>query len=60
MTQISAVTIWFAGMPRTGQTTLAGRLEGEIRARDFPVEVLDGDLMLSLLSEGWVYKARPR
>jgi len=45
-----AATIWFTGLPGAGKTTLARRLELEIRAHGHYVEVLDGDRMREDLS----------
>jgi adenylylsulfate kinase len=39
-------------MPGAGKTTLSRRLESYLRAQGLPVEVLDGDLMRTILSDG--------
>jgi adenylylsulfate kinase len=38
-----AVVVWFAGLSGAGKTTLAKRLEEELFARNFMVQILDGD-----------------
>ena len=45
-------TIWFTGLPSSGKSTLAGLLEARIRARGFPVMVLDGDEVRTWLTAG--------
>ena len=46
------MTFWFTGMPGAGKTTLARRLETEIRQRNLRTEVLDGDGIRENLSKG--------
>lgn len=36
-------TLWFMGRPAAGKSTLAKRIETELRSRDIAVENLDGD-----------------
>lgn len=36
-------TLWFMGLPAAGKSTLAKRVENEIRERGIPIENLDGD-----------------
>ena len=38
-----AKVVWFAGLSGAGKTTLAKRLEEELFARNFMVQILDGD-----------------
>lgn len=38
-----SVTLWFMGLPASGKSTLAKRVEEELEGRDIPVENLDGD-----------------
>ena len=38
-----SVTLWFMGLPASGKSTLAKRIEGELGERGIPVENLDGD-----------------
>lgn len=37
------LTVWFTGLSGAGKTTLCRRVQTELLARGFPVEVLDGD-----------------
>ena len=45
-------TVWFTGLPSAGKSTLARLLEARIRARGFPVMVLDGDEVRTWLTAG--------
>ncbi|WP_137284649.1 adenylyl-sulfate kinase [Halorussus salinisoli] len=36
-------TLWFMGRPASGKSTLASRIEADLREREIPVENLDGD-----------------
>ncbi len=38
-----SLTLWFMGRPASGKSTLAKRVESQIRDADIPVENLDGD-----------------
>lgn len=38
-----SVTLWFMGRPASGKSTLAKRIEGQLRDWNIPVENLDGD-----------------
>lgn len=38
-----SLTLWFMGRPASGKSTLAKRVESELRNLDIPVENLDGD-----------------
>ncbi|HHT9132456.1 MAG TPA: adenylyl-sulfate kinase, partial [Candidatus Tripitaka californicus] len=39
------VTVWFTGLPSSGKTTIAHKLEGILRDRGHKVEVFDGDVI---------------
>lgn len=39
------VTVWFTGLPSSGKTTIAHKLEGILRDRGCRVEVFDGDVI---------------
>ncbi|HHT9121174.1 MAG TPA: adenylyl-sulfate kinase [Candidatus Hypogeohydataceae bacterium YC41] len=39
------VTVWFTGLPSSGKTTIAHKLEGTLRNRGCKVEVFDGDVI---------------
>lgn len=45
-------TIWFTGLSGAGKSTIANRVEQELRARGQLVEVLDGDVVRTHLSKG--------
>ncbi len=42
--------VWLTGLPGSGKTTIATRLQEELRHRGFPVEILDGDEIRAQLS----------
>lgn len=46
-------TIWMCGLAQAGKTTLARKIEGELRSRGLPVEVLDGDSIRSMAPTGF-------
>src|SRR5436190_15480069 len=45
-----SATIWFTGVPGGGKTTLANRLEIELRSPGVFVESMDGDKVRNVLS----------
>src|SRR5438270_12411402 len=49
---MAGFVIWFTGLSGAGKTTLARRLEQELRARGREVEILDGDEVRTNLSAG--------
>lgn len=53
-------TIWFTGVPGAGKTTLAKRLETELRTRGALVERMDGDTVRNILSNDLGYSKRDR
>ena len=52
--------IWLTGLSGAGKTTLAKGLELELKERDFLVEVLDGDLVRTNLSQGLGFSREDR
>lgn len=40
-----AQTIWLTGLPASGKSAIARALKKEMMLRDFPVEILDGDVI---------------
>ncbi|MGH2457854.1 MAG: adenylyl-sulfate kinase [Chloroflexota bacterium] len=54
------VTIWLTGLSGAGKSTIATRLEGELRHRGLRVEVLDGDIVRQNLSKGLGYSREDR
>lgn len=54
------VTVWFTGLSGSGKTTISRRVECELRIRNCPVEVLDGDEIRTHLSQGLGYNKEDR
>jgi adenylylsulfate kinase len=48
----NGVIIWLTGLSGAGKTTIANRLKNIISQRDLNVEVLDGDVIRTNLSQG--------
>ncbi|HEY1354091.1 MAG TPA: adenylyl-sulfate kinase [Ktedonobacteraceae bacterium] len=55
-----AFTLWLTGLSGAGKSTLAHRVEQLLRARQLPVEVLDGDVVRTHLSKGLGFSAEDR
>jgi adenylylsulfate kinase len=53
-------TIWFTGLPRSGKTTVATMVAGELRELGYKVEVLDGDVVRTNLSKGLGFSKEDR
>ncbi|MGI8659218.1 MAG: adenylyl-sulfate kinase [Candidatus Limnocylindria bacterium] len=53
-------TIWFTGMSGSGKSTVTAILERELRARDLKVEVLDGDVVRTQLTQGLGFSREDR
>jgi adenylyl-sulfate kinase len=53
-------TVWFTGLPSSGKSTLARRLEQELVARGRFVEVLDGDEIRLRLTKGLGFSKEDR
>ena len=51
-TEERGFTLWFTGLSGAGKTTIAEIVERELRNRERPVEVLDGDIVRTNLSKG--------
>ncbi|MBE9213405.1 adenylyl-sulfate kinase [Plectonema cf. radiosum LEGE 06105] len=54
------VTVWLTGLSGAGKTTIARRIEAELKARNYQVEVLDGDLIRTWLSQGLGFSKKDR
>ena len=54
------VTVWFTGLSGAGKTTIAERLQQELRARDRKVEIMDGDVVRTNLSKGLGFSKEDR
>ena len=52
--------IWFTGLSGAGKTTLAQRINEELRVRGLQVEVLDGDDVRTNLSKGLSFSKEDR
>ncbi len=53
-------TIWFTGLPCSGKSTLAEKVEEILLERGMKVEVLDGDVVRTNLSKGLGYSKEDR
>lgn len=54
------VTLWFTGLSGSGKTTLSRGVEEILLERGMSVEVLDGDIIRTNLSEGLGYSKKDR
>ena len=52
--------VWLTGLPGSGKTTIALKLEPELRKLDMPVEILDGDEIRKNLSKGLGFSREDR
>ena len=52
MNEERGFTLWFTGLSGSGKTTIAEIVERELKERERPVEVLDGDIVRTNLSKG--------
>lgn len=57
---LRGMTLWMTGLPASGKSTLAGRLEAELRERDVPAYVLDGDNLRHGLNGNLGFSAEDR
>ncbi|MDQ3832617.1 MAG: adenylyl-sulfate kinase, partial [Actinomycetota bacterium] len=53
-------TLWFTGLSGSGKTTISEIVEKELRNRGRRVEVLDGDIVRTNLSEGLGFSREDR
>ncbi len=57
---MKGVTVWFTGLPCSGKTTLALKLNAELEKRGFHPEELDGDITRKYLSKGLGFSKEDR
>jgi adenylylsulfate kinase len=60
MTEQRGFTLWFTGLSGAGKTTLAQRIETDLRQRGLKVELLDGDVVRTNLSKGLGFSKEDR
>jgi adenylyl-sulfate kinase len=53
-------TLWFTGLSGAGKSTVAGLVEAELRRQGRRVEVLDGDVVRTNLSQGLGFSREDR
>lgn len=58
--QKQGVTIWLTGLPSSGKSTLAHGVARELKSRNLPVEILDGDVIRTHLSKGLGFSREDR
>ena len=54
------LTVWFTGLPSSGKTTIAHRLEKRLLDEGHRVEVLDGDVVRTHLTKGLGFSKEDR
>jgi adenylylsulfate kinase len=57
---MKGVTIWFTGLPCSGKTTLALKLNAELKKMGYDPEELDGDITRKYLSKGLGFSKEDR
>jgi adenylylsulfate kinase len=60
MVNNKGVTVWLTGLSGAGKTTIVRRIEEKLKARNCRVEVLDGDLIRTWLSQGLGFSKKDR
>ena len=53
-------TLWFTGLSGAGKTTISQGVELELKVRGFAVEILDGDVVRTYLSQGLGFSKEDR
>lgn len=54
------VTLWLTGLSGSGKTTIAKEIARQLKLRNCPVEVLDGDIVRTHLSKGLGFSKEDR
>jgi adenylyl-sulfate kinase len=57
---VSGLVLWFTGLSAAGKTTVGSLVARELEARGHTVEVLDGDVVRTHLSQGLGYSKEDR
>ncbi|PQV62564.1 adenylylsulfate kinase [Abditibacterium utsteinense] len=60
MSKHQGFTLWFTGLSGSGKSTLTTRIESEFQARGYKVELLDGDIVRTNLSQGLSFSKEDR
>ncbi len=60
MSKHQGFTLWFTGLSGSGKSTLTARLESEFKVRGYKVELLDGDVVRTNLSQGLSFSKEDR
>jgi adenylylsulfate kinase len=60
MNEDRGFTLWFTGLSGSGKTTISEIVERELKERERPVEVLDGDIVRTNLSKGLTFSRDDR
>ena len=58
--ETTGFTIWFTGLSGSGKSTVTAILERDLRARGLKVEVLDGDVVRTHLTQGLGFSREDR
>ncbi|MEA5580235.1 adenylyl-sulfate kinase [Nodularia harveyana UHCC-0300] len=56
----SGFTLWFTGLSGAGKTTISQGVASHLKTRGFPVEILDGDVVRTHLSQGLGFSKEDR
>ena len=56
----SGFTLWFTGLSGAGKTTISQEVAFQLKTRGFPVEILDGDVVRTHLSQGLGFSKEDR
>jgi adenylylsulfate kinase len=54
------VTVWFTGLSGAGKTTITTALIEKLKTNDYPVEILDGDIVRENLTKGLGFSKEDR
>lgn len=54
------VTVWFTGLSGAGKTTITQKVAAILKAQNYPVEILDGDIVRTNLTKGLGFSKEDR